>query len=111
MFAGKICISLSLYFSLSQLPDNFETFADNLELNLGAIANKNAYLIAILGDFNAKLSNWYKHDKTIYVRSKNETIPSQFGVKRLIQDPTPILSKLSSCIDLVFTSHSNLVME
>ena len=59
-----------IYFSHSQSHENFETFADNLELNLGVIANENAYLMAILGDFNAKSSNWYKHDKTTYERSK-----------------------------------------
>ena len=34
-----------------------KNFADNLELNLDMIANKNPYLIVILGDFNAKSSN------------------------------------------------------
>ena len=54
--------------------DIFETFADNLELNLDTISNKNPYLIIILGDFNAKSSNWYKQDKTTYEGSKIEAI-------------------------------------
>ena len=68
-------------------------------------------MIVILGDFNAKSSNWYKHDKTTYEGSKIEAITSQFGLKQLIQEPTHILSNSSSCIDLVFTSQPNLVME
>ena len=68
-------------------------------------------MIVILGDFNAKSSNWYKHDKTIYEGFKIEAIASQFGLKQLIQEPTHILSNSSSCIDLVFTSQPNLVME
>ena len=61
-FAGKVCNFISLYQSPSQSHDILETFVDNLELNLDTIANKNPYLIVILGDFNAKSSNWYKHD-------------------------------------------------
>ena len=68
-------------------------------------------MIFILGDFNAKSSNWYKHDKTFYEGFKIEAIASQFGLKQLIQEPAPILSNSSSCIDLVSTSQPNLVME
>ena len=110
-FAGKVCNFISLYRSPSQSNDIFETFADNLELNLDTIAKENPYLIVILGDFNAKSSNWYKHDKTTYEGSKIEAITSQFGLKQLIQEPAHILSNSSSCIDLLFTSQPNLVIE
>ena len=36
---------------------------------------------------------------------------SQFGLKQLIQESTHILTDSSSCIDLIFTSQPNLVME
>ena len=100
LFAGEICNFISLYRSPSQSHDVFETFAD-----------KNPYLIVILGDFNAKSTNWCKHDKTAYEDSKIEAITSQLGLKQFIQEPTHILSNSSSCIDLVFTSQPNLVME
>ena len=100
LFAGEICNFISLYRSPSQSHDVFETFAD-----------KNPYLIVILGDFNAKSTNWCKHDKTTYEGSKIEAITSQFGLKQFIQEPTHILSNSSSCINLVFTSQPNLVME
>ena len=102
---------ISLYRSPSQSPDVFEKFTDNFELNLDKIANKNPYLIVILGDFNAKSSNWYKHDTTIYEGSKINAITSQFGLKQLIKEPTHSLNDSSSCIDLIFTSQPNLVME
>ena len=98
--ADKVCNLISLYRSPSQSHDVFETFADNLELNVDTIANKNPYLIVILGD-----------DKTTYEGSKIEAITSQFGLKELIQEPTHILSNSSSCTDLVFTSQHNLAME
>ena len=72
------------------MKDIFEKFADNFELNLDKTANKNPYLIVILGDFNAKSSNWYKHDTTTYKGSKIDAITSQFGLKQLIQEPTHI---------------------
>ena len=65
-----------LYRSPSKSYVIFETFADNLELNLDTIANKNPYLIVILGDFNARSSNSHKHDKTTYEGSKIEAITS-----------------------------------
>ena len=103
-FAGKVCNFPSLYRSSSQSHAIFETFNDNLELNSDTIANKTPYLIVILGDFNGKSSDWYKHDKTSYEGSEIEVITSQFGLKQLIQEPTRIVSNSSSCIDVVFTS-------
>ena len=110
-FAGKVCNCISSYWSPSQLHDIHEKLADNLEQNLDTIANKNRYLIVVLREFNAKSSNWYKHDKTTYKGSKIEAITSQFGLKQLIQEPIQILSNWSSRIDVVFTSQTNLVME
>ena len=110
-FGGKLCNFISLYRSPSQSLDVFEKFADNFELNLDKVTNKNPYLIVILGDFNAKSSNWYKHDTTTYEGSKIDAITSQFGLKQLIQEPTHVLTDSLSCIDLIFTSQPNLIME
>ena len=65
----------------------------------------------ILDDFNAKSSNWYKHDTATYKSPKPDAITSQFGLQQLIQEPTHILADSSSCIDLIFTSQPNLVMQ
>ena len=109
-FAGKVRNFISLYWSPSQPHDVFETFVYDLELNLDTIANKNPYLVVILGDFNAKSSNCCKHGKTTYEGSKVEPIASQFGLRELIPERTHILSNSYSCIDLVFMSQPNLVM-
>ena len=63
-FSVKLCIFISLYRSPSQSPGVFEKSTDNFEHKLDKIANKNPYLIVIPGDFNAKSSNWYKHETT-----------------------------------------------
>ena len=64
--ADKTCNFISLYRSPSQSKDEFESFADNLELNLDSIAHKNPYLIIVLGHFNAKTKGWYPLGKTTY---------------------------------------------
>ena len=58
----KLCSFLCLYRSPSQTRYIFETFADNFELTLDTIVNKNPFLNVALGDFNAKTTNWYKND-------------------------------------------------
>ena len=111
LFRGKICNFISSYRSPSQSSGTFEDFVDNFKLILDNFANKRPYLLVVLGDFNVKSSNWYKHDKTIYEGSKTDPITSQFGLQQLIKEPNHILVDSSSCIDLLFTSQSNLVME
>ena len=65
----------------------------------------------VLGDFNAKSNNWCKSDITSLEGSKIDTIANSYGLNQLIQGPTHILNSSSSCIDLIFTSQPNLVME
>ena len=57
-----MCSFPCFYRSPTQTRDFFETFADNFELTLGSLINKNAFFIVALGDFNAKTTNWYKND-------------------------------------------------
>ena len=68
--AEKTCNFISLYKSLSQSKDEFESFADNLELNLDLIALRNPYFIDVLGDFNAQTKGWYPLGKTTYEGTK-----------------------------------------
>ena len=51
---GNVCSFLCLYRSPSQTRNIFQTFADNFEMTLDSLINKNPFLIAFLGDFNAK---------------------------------------------------------
>ena len=53
-FDGKLFNFLCLYISPSQTRDIFERFADNFELTLNKVINKNPILIVVLGDLNAK---------------------------------------------------------
>ena len=53
----KLCSFLCLYRSPIQTRDIFETFANNFELTLDTIINKNPFLTVALADFNAKTIN------------------------------------------------------
>ena len=61
---GKVCKFLTLYRLSSQNKDEFETYLDNLELNFDHMADKNPYLMLVLGDFSAKSNSWYRNDST-----------------------------------------------
>ena len=108
--ADKICNFISLYRSPSQSKDEFESFADNLELNLDSIIYRNPYLIVVLGDINAQTKG-YPLGKSTYECIRIGGITSQFGLEQLIHEPTHIIGERFSCIDLIFAFQPNLVVE
>ena len=88
-----------------------ESFADNLKFHLDSIALRNPYLIVVLGDFNAQTKGWYSLGKTTYADTRIDGIASQFGLEQLIHEPTHIFGERFSCIDLIFASQPNLMVE
>ena len=108
---SKICKFVSLYQSPSQTSDEFEKFTDNFELTLDNLAESNSDLIVVLGDLNVKSKNWYINDKTNTEGAKIEFVTSQYGLYQIINEPTHVLENSSSCIDLIFTSQRNLVVD
>ena len=46
-----------------------------------------------------------------YDGATTDALTSKFGLQQIIKEPTHISAESSSCIDLIFTSHQNLVME
>ena len=98
--------------SPNQSQDEFETFANNFELILDKIYETNPFSVIALGDYNTKLlSQWYKNDKTTTEGSKVANLSSQYGLKQIINQPIHILNNSSSCIDLLFASQPNIVIE
>ena len=88
-----------------------ETFADNVESILDLLLKKNPFLLTAIGDFNAKSSNCYNKDKISFKGNTIKNVTSQLGLHQIINELTHILPNISSCIDLVFTSQSNMVIE
>ena len=66
----NLCSFIILYRSSIQTHDDFETFIKNFELNLDEINQKDSFLTALPGDFNAKNQTWCKNDKTLCEGSK-----------------------------------------
>ena len=52
-----MCNFVAIYRSPSQSQDDFENFADNFEITLEPLAQKNPFLLTPIDDFNAKSSN------------------------------------------------------
>ena len=110
MIGNKICNFITLYRSPSQNQDDFQTFIDNLEMNLETLAQRNPFLV-VLGDFNGKSKHWCSQDSTNFEGITIENVTSQFGLSRIITEATHFLESSSSCIDLIFTTQPNLVVE
>ena len=108
---SKICNFISLYRSPSQTGDNFDSFLDNLKLNLDAMTDNNPFLVVAIGDFNARSSSWCISDKSNYEGTKIDCLATEYDLKQVFQEPTHLLENSSFCIDLIFTSQPNLVMD
>ena len=102
--ANKICHFIQLYSSPSQKQDEFQVFKSVLEMILDPLSTNNPFLTVMIGDFNAKSSNWYLNDITSFEGSQTEFLASQIAMFQVIKEPTHSLDNLKSCIDLVFTS-------
>ena len=111
MISNKLCNFISLYRSPSQSSDEFENFAYYLDLTLEALTQKNPFLTVIIGDFNAKFNKSCPTDKTIPEEAKFDNLTSQYGLTQLLKEPTHISHNYRSCIDLIFTSLTNLVVD
>ena len=58
-----------------------------------------------------KWHNWYKGDKTTASGIKLKVMTSQYGLTQIINEPTHILDDESSCINLIFTSQPDMVLD
>ena len=63
-------------------------------MTLELLAQKNPFVLAVIGNFNDKYSNYI-----------------QIALHQIINEPTHILPNSSSCIDLIFTSQPNMVIK
>ena len=80
-------------------------------MNIYIAVQNNPYLVIVLGDFNEKSKNWYGCDKINFEGNVIETLFSQFGLHQMNNNLTHKSVTYSLCIDLIFTSQPNLVVE
>ena len=110
-FNNRLCSFVLLYRSPSQSNDQYQEFLSNFELNLEDISNKNPFLTTVLGDFNAKSKKWYSSGDTSPEGTDLDFLTRQYGLQQIIKEPTYLSNNSASCIDLIFTSQPNLIME
>ena len=75
------------------------------------MVHENPFLVVAVRDFNAKSSNWFCNGKTNFEGDAIESLTCQCGLHQVIKEPTRILDTSCSCIDLIFTSDPNLIIE
>ena len=80
-------------------------------MTLDLVSKENTFLLVVLYDFYAKLSQRHDKGSSTSERMSVESIMSQFGLHQIINEPTPILENLSLCIDLIFKLSTNLSVE
>ena len=61
-YKNKKCFIATLYRSPSQSREEFEKFLSNFEVLIKTISNQKDAISIIMGDFNARSSNWCKYD-------------------------------------------------
>ena len=72
------------------------------------LVSKNPFLLVVLGDFNAKLSQRHVKDSSTSKGNSIDSITSEFGLHKIINEPTNILGNSLPYIDLLFILKSNL---
>ena len=72
-------------------------------MTLDLVSKKNPFLLVVLSDFNAKLSQWHDKDSSTSEGISVESIRSQYGLHQIINELAHILENSSWCIDLIFT--------
>ena len=70
----------------------------------------NPYFTLITGYFNARWKRWWENGSNNTEGVSIDNLTSSYGLKQLIAKPTHILTTSSSCIGLLFTNQSNMVV-
>ena len=91
MIGNKVCNFITIYRSPSQNQDDFQAFIDNSEMKLETLAQRNPFLMVVIGDFNAKSKHWCSQDSTNFAGITSENVVSQFGLSQIIREATHIV--------------------
>ena len=65
----------------------------------------------MIGDFNAKSSNWSSNDTKTAEGAQLEYLTLLYGMKQVLTEPTHILENSSSCLDLIFSYQTYLITD
>ena len=110
LYNNKKCYLVTLYLFPNQNDIEFDDIITKFEILIDSIYSLNPYFVIILGDFNAKLNKWKTDDLDTKEGIKIDEVTSSFALSQIISGPTHILANSTSCIDLIFTNHPDLVI-
>ena len=96
-----------MYLSPSQTSADFNSFSTNLEKLVFNISSSNPYFILIIGDFNAKFSNWSFNDTTTADGARLNYLKQLYGMKEVFF----FFETSFICIDLIFSNQPKLIMD
>ena len=102
---------MCLHRSPRQNCDQFSDFCKDFSTLLNNINDHRPSCCVIVCDFNAKCSKWYPLDKHNAAGETLQTYTTTAGYSQLINKPTHCVNDSSSCINLIFTSYTNLVTD
>ena len=102
---------VSMYRSPSQTSDDFNSFTTNLKKLVIYISSINPHFKLMIGNFNVKSSNWSSNDTTTAKGAQLDHLTSLYGMKQVITEPAHFLENSSSCRDLIFCNHPNLITD
>ena len=111
-YKNSKCFVSCFYRSPSQTEDEFDNFISGFERTCSGIALETPLSSFILGDFNAKCTNWWPKgvDNVCGLELFNSSTLQ--GYSQVISEPTNFQPNSSpSCIDLIFTDQPNLIIE
>ena len=100
-----------MYRSPSQMSDGFDSFITNLENIVVDMSRSNSHFLLLIGDFNAKSSNWSSNETTTAEGAQLDYFTFLYGMKQVIAELTHIWKSSASCIDLIFTNQPNIAMD
>ena len=109
---GEIKIKNSKWFvtcayrSPIQTADEIDIFMTGFEQICSSIALESPFCSVIVGDLNAKCSNWWTNGTNNPCGLELYNLTTLLGYSQLINEPTNLEpNKTSTYIDLIFTSH------
>ena len=106
------CFVTCLYRSPKQTTDETNALLSGLEQTWYNIALESPTCSFVPGDVNAKCSNWWANGVNNLCGLELYTLSSLLGYSQLINESTNFEpNKSPSCIDLLFSSQPNLVVE
>lgn len=106
------CFVTCIYRSPNQTADETDIFLSKFDQICSSIALELPICSFVIGDLNAKCTNWWAGGTNNACGLELYTMASILGYLQIINEPTNFEpNKSPSCVDLIFASQPNLVVE